>query len=172
MSLARLAPPCRMRCSGSSNQCRLLALSLLGRPQRQDVGFLCCIDVPRLSDRDFHRDREAGSIGQLRRVGRSGLFPDGVPALVMFDAAIRTVRVTRKHRAPNFDGIDHAAMVAAAAYQDDETRHVAKGDAPKPSTAVFDNTHLALAWFSNGRLPLIEPCWRRIFSGRRIVGDA
>lgn len=141
-----------MRRSESRNQCRLLALSLLG-PQRRDVGFLCCVDVPRLSGRDFHRDRKARSIGRLCPVGRAGLFPDGVPALVMFHAAIGAVRITRKDRAPNFDGIDHAAMVAAAAYQDDETRHVGKG---KRSTAAFDNTHWSLAWFSNGRLALID----------------
>jgi hypothetical protein len=97
---------CRM-ISGSRNQCGrwLLSFSFVVRRQRRNVGLLRCVDVPRFAGRDFHRDREAGGIGELCRVARSSPFPNRIPSRVMFHAATRTVRVTRQLRTRHFGSI-------------------------------------------------------------------
>jgi hypothetical protein len=90
----------------------LLAFSFVVRRQRRNVGLLRLVffaAVPRFAGRVFNdcvfNDRQGGSVGWLRRVADSGLFPNRIPTRIMFHAATRTVRVTRKLRAHHFGSI-------------------------------------------------------------------
>ena len=129
--------------SGCRNQCgrSLLALSFVVRRQCRNVGLLLSVffaAVPRFTGRVFN-DRQGGSVGWLRRVAGSGLFPNCIPTRVMFHTATRTVRVTRKLWARHFGSIVHRIcslaqgsvtsaftrehIIEATAYEDRETHH-------------------------------------------------